>query len=307
MNARARVLGWSFALAALVAAASCDKSGSTNTAGGQGGAPVDGAIVLRYKLGATKLQQRGTFDVNITGAGQFGEAVVRYTAALELVPAGDKLKVVWGLSEITGLETKGFYQAPAGDDTKAVMLAEAKGAFLVDARGRLDEAATEALAENAAKRERFEKLEAEATASGGEPKGSASMRILAMADSMVTLPDLPEAGLVVGKPVVVEEEEDITISGTVLPSESETKYTLVKIDESGSSRIAEIEIEVVTGGAAELPGGMITVEATTEGTMLFDIDGGFPVRYQITRSHTVAFGDNSLDSTTMIEATFDRV
>jgi hypothetical protein len=304
MNARAFVLALPLVL---FGAASCDKGGTTKPAGGTGSAPVEGAVVLRYKVDAAKLQQRGTFDMNTTGGGQFGEALVRYTAALELVPSGDKIKVVWGLSEVSELATKGMFADPAAtDDPKAVLLAEGKGAFLVDAKGKLDESATEKLAENAARRERFEKLEADAKASGGAPAASTGLRMLALTDTMVTLPDLPEAGLAVGTPLVVEEEEEAQMSGIVLPTETEMKYTLVKIDTSGTSRIAELEIEGVTSGATEVPGGMLTVDVTTEGTMLFDIDGGFPVRYQITRSQAFAFGNNTVESTIMLESTFDR-
>lgn len=308
MNVRARALRWSFALAALVGAASCDKAGSTHNAGGHGGAAtVEGAIVLRYKVDAAKLVQRGTFDMNTTGAGQFGEALLRYTAALELVKSGDDIKVIWGLSEISEFVTKGMFAAAAGSaDPKAVLLAEGKGAFLVDAKGKLDQVATDKLAENTARRERLVKLDADAEANGGDASGGAGLRMLAMTDTLVTFPDLPEAALAVGKPVVVEAEEEAQMSGIVLPSETETTYTLVKIDDSGSSRIAEIQIEGVTSGAAEVPGGMLTVDVTTEGTMLFDIEGGFPVRYQLTRSQTFTFAKNTVESTIILEATFDR-
>jgi hypothetical protein len=56
------------------------------------------------------------------------------------------------------------------------------------------------------------------------------------------------------------------MGGIALPIETEAKYTLVEIDDSGSSRIAELQIEAVTDGATEVPGGMLSVDMTTEGT-----------------------------------------
>ncbi len=297
-------------VAALLCASSCEKGGDTK-APGDGGAgaadPASGEVVLRYKVGAGKLSQAGKFDLNTSGGGQFGVATIEYTAILELEPQGDKLKVAWSLADIGKLEAKGMFEdTEGGEDPKAFLVAEAKGAFLIDELGKLDEKASEGLPENAVRRARFEKLEADAKAAGGEPKTSAGVKILALADSMVALPDVPKAGLVVGKPVTIEEEEDSEMGGIVLPSETETTYTLVKIDASGGARIAELQIEAVTSGAAEVPGGMLTVDMTTEGSMLFDIDAGLPVSYELTRSQSFAFGDRTFESTILIAASFTK-
>lgn len=297
-------------VAALVCTSSCDKGGGTMSPGDGGagaGKAAAGEVVLRYTLAAGKLSQAGKFDLNTTGGGQFGVATLEYTAALEMAPQGDKLKVAWALLEIGKLEAKGMFEdTEGGEDPKAFLVAEGKGAFLVDAFGKLDEKASEGLPENAARRARFEKLEADAKAAGGEVKTGSGIKILALADSMVAFPDLPKVGLVVGKPVVVEEEEDSEMGGIVLPSETETTYTLVKIDDSGGSRIAEVQIEAVTSGAAEVPGGMLTVDMTTEGSMLFDIDGGLPVSYELTRSQSFAFGDRTFESTILLAASFTK-
>jgi hypothetical protein len=295
-------------LLALACSTSCDKGGKTNgpDGGGAGKGASKGDISLRYKVAPGKLKQTGKFDMNTTGGGQFGEAAMEYTANLELVAQGDKLKVVWSLADIGKLDVKGMFEdtGGSGEDPKAFLVAEGKGAFLVDTLGKLDEKGTEGLAENTARRERFKKLEEEAKAAGGQPKTSSGVKILALADSMVTLPDLPADGLSVGKSVTVEEEEEAQMGGIMLPSETETKYTLVKIDDSGGTRIAELQIEAVTSGATEVPGGMLTVDMETEGTMLFDIDAGMPVSYKLQRSQSFAFGENTFESTIMLEASF---
>jgi hypothetical protein len=297
-------------VAVLACSLSCEKTGGTkNPDGADGGGKVAaGDVTLRYKIGPGKLQQRGKFDMNTTGGGQFGEAAIEYTARLDMVAQGDKLKVAWSIAEIGKLDVKGMFEDKGStEDPKAFLVAEAKGAFLVDQLGKLDEKATEALPENAARRERFKKIEAEAKAAGGEPKTSSGVKILALADSMVSLPDLPKDGLTVGKSVTVEEKEDSEMGGIVLPSETETKYTLIKIDDSGGTRIAELQIEAVTSGAAEVPGGMLTVDMTTEGSMLFDIDAGLPVSYKLTRSQSFAFGQTTFESTILLESSFDAV
>ncbi len=295
-------------LVALVCTTSCDKGGKTNGPddGGAGKGAAKGDVSLRYKVAPGKLKQTGKFDMNTTGGGQFGEAALEYTAVLELVAQGDKLKVVWSLAEVAKLDVKGMFEDKPGstEDPKAFLVAEGKGAFLVDALGKLDEKATDALAENTARRERFKKLEADAKAAGGDANAPSGVKILALADSMVALPDLPADGLSIGKSVTVEEEEEAQMGGIMLPSETETKYTLVKIDDTGGARIAELQIEAVTSGATEVPGGMLTVDMETEGTMLFDIDAGIPVSYKLQRSQSFAFGDKTFESTIMMEASF---
>jgi hypothetical protein len=295
-------------LVALACTASCDKGGKTSgpDGGGAGKGDSKGDISLRYKVAPGKLKQTGKFDMNTTGGGQFGEAALEYTAMLELVAQGDKLKVVWSLADVAKLDAKGLFEDKSGgaEDPKAFLVAEGKGAFLVDARGKLDEKGTEGLAENTARRERFKKIEEEAKAAGGQPKLSSGVMILALADRMLALQEMPEGGLSVGKTVTVESEEEAQMGPIKLPSETETKYTLVKIDDSGGTRIAELQIEEETSGATEMQGQMMSVAITTEGTLLFDVDAGMPVSYKIQRSESYELGQVTVESTTMLEASF---
>ncbi len=298
--------------AVLVCAVSCNKQGGTNTPdGGRGGkgAPAEGGIELRYGAAAAKLKQNGSIDMNTSGSGQFGQAAMEYSALLEFSPSGDKLKVVWSFADIGKLDLQGMFKDDGGGDTKSVLVAQGKGAFLVDRRGELDEKATEGLAENTARREHFKKLGEEAKANGGKPPaGAGAAQILALADAMIALPDLPKDPIAIGKTVVEEEQAETELggSGVMMPTDTETKYTLVKIDDSGGQRIAELQVEQSTSGASEMQGGMISLEGTIEGSILFDVDAGLPVSYKFTRSTMISFGQNSFETTMMMQASFEK-
>lgn len=295
---------------AISSGSACTPRGDTKTPDGKGGggAAEQGAgLQLRYAVAAGKLVQNGKFDMSTTGGGQFGEANLEFTANLELAPQGEKLKVVWSFADVGKLDTKGMFETKdaAAEDPKKLLVSEGKGAFLIDARGITDEEGSKGLAENVARRKRFEELE-KAAKSGAAPKMSGGVQVLAMADAMIALPDLPEQGLEVGKTVTISEEEETELggSGIMLPTEKETKYTLVKIDESGGKRIAELSIEGVSSGATEMQGQMLTVDATNEGSMLFDLDAKLPVSYRFTRTQSVAAGQMTFESTMVLEATF---
>ena len=300
------------ALACAAAGSACNKQGGTDSPGGRGGAagaPAAGdGVQLRYGLAATKLKQKGKIDLNTSGGGKFGQAAIEYSALLDVVPNGDKLKVSWSFADIGKLDLQGLYKDASGDP-KTMLLTEGRGAFVVDVLGTVDEKGTEALQETTARRERFKALAKEGGAGEGkEPSNAGALQLLAMTDAMVSLPDLPKESLAVGKPITVEREEETQLgdSGVMLPTDIESKFTLVKIDESGGQRIAELQVEVESSGATEMQGNMIAVESTTEGSMLFDLGTGLPVSYKFTRNTSFTFGQNSLENTMIAEAAFEK-
>lgn len=299
------------ALACAGAMGACNKQGGTDSPGERGGAagaPTGDGVQLRYGLAATKLKQKGKVDLNTSGGGQFGQAAIEYSALLDVVPNGDKLKVSWSFADIGKLDVQGLYKDAAGDP-KSMLLAEGRGAFIVDLLGTVDEKGTDALAETVARRERFKALAKEGGAAEGQaPKNGGTLQLLAMTDAMVSLPDLPKESLAVGKSITVEREEETQLgdSGVMLPTDIESKFTLVKIDESGAQRIAEVQVEVESSGATEMQGNMIAVESTTEGTMLFDLGTGLPVSYKFTRNTSFSFGQNSFENTMIAEAAFEK-
>ena len=298
-------------VASLVLVVSCSPRGGTEKPAGDGGSPKpvqQGAgVLLRYALAPAKLVQRGKFDMSTTGGGQFGEAQLEYTAKLELAPHGEQLKVVWAFADVGKLDVKGMFapKAGGGDEAKSLLVQEGKGAFLIDARGQTDDEASHGLAENAARNQRFAQMEKQAKA-GKAAKLSSGDQVLALADAIIVIPDLPEQGLEVGKTLTLalEEETELAGSGMMLPTQKETKYTLVKIDDSGGKRIAELQVQSVTSGSAEEQGATLTVDTTNEGSMLFDLDAKLPVSYRFTRTQSLSDGQSTFESTMVLEASF---
>lgn len=299
------VLGVVLALGGLL---SCEKSTATENPDGHGvrtAAPVGNDIELRYRFDAGKLRQTGTFDINTTGGGEFGAAAIAYTVALDLAAAGNALQVAWDVTDIATLEVQGnFADGGAATEPKAFLTTHGTGAFVVDATGRLDERATESLPSNAARRKRLEPL---ALPAGAAPApASGALRLLALAERMVELPELPVARLAVGASVIVDRDEDAEVGGIVLPTATATEYTLVKIDRSGNTRVAELQIQAVTRGATDTPDGKLMVTIDGVGLLLFDVDAGVPVRWQLKRTQTVELGPKGFESTVILESNYDR-
>ncbi len=289
--------------------ASCSKRRTSTTPGGdQSATTLVGDVLLVYADKPLKLKQIGQFDVDTTGGGQFGQLAIAFSAGLEFSPQGDKRKVVWSLSGVDKLDLKGMFAGEAGEDPKPMLVELGKGAFMMDAHGEIDEEAAKSLAENRARREKFDALTKDAEAAfkaGKQVKPPAAAQVLGMADAMLRLPGLPSKGLAVGKTTVIEEKDEAVLGGMKLPTESETKYTLVKIDDAGGKHIAEIQVEAVTSGAVETQGQLVTIEMSNEGTLLFDMDAGVPVSYQFTTSQTLAAGEQTFETTIISKGTYE--
>lgn len=291
-----------FALAASISA--CDKGGSTTPPAGDGAAAGDGAeqaqgTTLRYAAAPKTLQQNVTFETTQSGGGQFAEAKLQLVAKLAVDKDADKLKVIWNVEQVENLELGGALEPKEGDDPKAYVTEQGKGAYLTDLRGETDEEASEGLPENAAAKaemERMQKEMQEQAAAGKQPAVPAGVMVMAFLPRALQLPTLPEQTLEVGKPAKIEREEEQVLgeTGIVLPLEIETTYTLVKIDDSGGNRIAEVRMEGEAGGATETQMGMITYASSYEGTLLFDLDAQVPVSYE--RQNTDAYELGQLGS-----------
>ena len=312
-NAIAVRLGLVLSLVATLPACG-PKGGSTAPDGGGGagrGKDAKDGVALRYAAQPVKLEQIGQFDSNVRARGDYNEIAAKYTVGLELAPAGDKVKVMWSFADIDALDLKGsLAPKPGAEDPKAAMLRLGKGAYLVDLRGEVDEDGSKTLPENDARRKEVDALkkQAEEAEKAGKPFEAPVLAIMQTIRAMVSLPELPEAGLLVGKAVVSKTEEEVQLyeGGPKMPTETETTYTLVKIDTSGTKRIAEVQFESVTSGAAETQMGMLSLDSTTEGTMLFDIDGHIPVSIDLTSSQAFSSGSEQMfESTTMIKSTFE--
>jgi hypothetical protein len=369
MRCRSRILALVLLAGLGTTAAACGKSGP-GTVDPAGGAAKAGGITLRYGQAASKLKQVTSYEIKISGGGQYGEAKAQLTGLLDVQPAADKLKVHWKVAEVASLELKGMLKPkqeegkPAPKDPKEVLLAKGAGDFVVDLRGETDKEATKALPENEARRkeaeerrkareERAKAKQAEEAAAkeaaakggkgaakadkGGKPaKGDKDARANAAADPPATppaegagdpgaeeedgggmlasffegvfqLPTLPEAALEVGKEVKVQEEDTVPLGGDggpKLPIDSESVFRLVKIDETGGRRLAEVEFSIEASGATEMQGGMLVVDQTSEGSFVFDLTTNAPVRLDLTSSQTFSFGDNGQEVTTIISSEY---
>jgi hypothetical protein len=132
-----------------------------------------------------------------------------------------------------------------------------------------------------------------------------------MGGQVITLPDLPEVGLVEGKEIKVPtKEEDRNLGGQTLPIEVDQTYNLEKIDASSGARIATLKFKSAGSGAEEMQGGQGTMfvayEEETEGTLLFDLDANLPVSIKVEQATMISFGDNSAEQYLELEASYSK-
>jgi hypothetical protein len=200
-----------------------------------------------------------------------------FSGLLDIKPQGaDKLRVDYSVTDVRAFELTGNMNAKPKDgkpapDYKAKFLT-AKGALIVDLLGDTDKAATKALPENAPKKE--------GTEDEFDMSGFGSFLGLP--------PELPKDGLVEGKPLKVSKEEKENVFGLEIDMETETTYTLVKIDSSSGKRVAEIKIESESSGAKEMPGRQehhALDRRLLRGDPLFNLDDQLPVRSHIESTH----------------------
>ena len=277
-------------------------------------------VQLRYSSDARTLAQETDYEVTVSGGGQFGSAKAKLDGTLEVVPMGsDKLKVVWKIDSVDSLELKGVLEPKPKEgepapDTKQLLVEHGKGAFVVDLVGEEDDEATEALEENAAKDGGDEEGSTPAAEDGedegddnanGKPAGA--RQVLALFEGIFRLPSLPSGALQPETPLVLEEEGEVPLAdggGPKLPMETETKYKLVSIDESGGARIVEVSVERESSGATEYQGGMLVVDQSTEATLRFDLNKGIPVSVEATSTQSFSLGDQGQEIVSKVRSTF---
>jgi hypothetical protein len=291
MPRSSRLLRFSTAMALFGALGlgACKKSGDSAGPLATGGdpstrAPSGGGVVLRYKSGPAKIKEDLKVTFTGSGGGQGGEMKADITGLLDLSDAGtDKLKLAFSILDVRQFELTGGMK-PTPKDGKpvpdlAAKLKEAKGARIIDMLGDTDKAATKALPENAPKKE-------------GEPVDELDMSSFG---SFLGLPsELPKEGLVAGTPVKVSKEEKENVFGLEIDMETETTYTLVKIDDSSGKRLAEIKIESESSGAKEMNQGsksiMLSLDVTSESTLVFNLDDQLPVSNSLQSTQNFSAG-----------------
>lgn len=283
-----RLLRFSTALALLGALGlgACKKSADSAGPAPAGSDAVSpgGGVLLRYKPGATQLKEELKVSFTASGGGQGGEMKADITGLLDIADAGaNKLKVAFSILDVREFELTGGMKPEAKDgkpvpDLKA-KLKEAKGARVIDLQGETDKAATKALPENAPKKE-------------GEKADEFDMSSFG---SFLGLPsEMPKDGLTAGKPVKVSKEEKENVFGLEIDMETETTYTLVKVDESSGKRLAEIKIESESSGAKEMSQGgksiMLSLDVASESTLVFNLDDQIPVSNRLQSTQNFSAG-----------------
>jgi hypothetical protein len=271
---------------------------------GSAGDDATAGTPFRYTTEPTTLVETTSFSMSNTGGGQFFELTLGLTATLQVQPAGDDLRVAWTVDAVDELQLAGAFEPGDGKDPKAYLLQHGRGAYLMDRRGDVDEAKSSLLPQNEARNQEIARLQ-KAAAGGAAP--GAGPQILVFMPLVLGLPYLPTEGLTEGKVLTIEDTEDVELQGTgiVLPTETKRTYAYVKTDASGGTRIAELQHTVQASGETQAGDGVIVIETKEEGTLLFDLDRGVPLSYDVTRSETHQMGDTAGESTTVVHATWE--
>ena len=306
-----------WALGVLLATAACKPAPGIPTASPDGtdsagpgatGVPSEAATILRYDASARTLRQVGHLELIQRGAGQYAEAVVDLEAVISFEPKGDRLEVLWTVSDVTGLELRGALQRD-DDDAETFLETHGFGAYLSDLRGQAE--ADPELPKNLERESKLTAMRqqiADATAAGKPAPIIPGLQMLSYLPPLLQLPTLPEEALPLNEPVTVsrEEETELGETGLVLPFDVEVEYTLVRIEESGGTRLAEMVFEASAIGTQEGPGGEIVIESKQRGTLLFDLGRRIPVSYESTRTETIEMGQFSGETETTLRATWEE-
>ncbi|MBZ5713450.1 hypothetical protein [Nannocystis pusilla] len=272
----------------------CKKGADTAGPDGAGGsgAAVAGGTELRYKAGAYKLKADVKFSFKATSPQGVNEASGDISGLLDVSDAGDKIKVALAVAEVRDFVLgKDMLPPPKEGETPVDPKAAVQsftGAFVADMRGELDEAATKALPETAAAKE----------------KKGVEAAVAGFATGVLGLPELPKAPLVEGKQVETTERKDENLQGLVIPVDTTSKFTLIKIDSSSGKRIAEVKYESESSGAVEQGKQLITLEVAAEGTVLFNLDDQIPVRRTSSSTTNIAAGQMGVEIVNSIDSTF---
>jgi hypothetical protein len=288
------------ALALGVGISACKKdSGESKTPTATGGDTAEASnsagVTLRYNIRAQTLKKNVKGSFRFTSGRGGGSVSADLTGLLTVNAHGDDgLKVSFSVTELRDYTSE--MPQPPGGETPAepkdpkVIASAAKGATIINTRGEADEDKTKALPEN------------DRSALDPEAQG-----ITEMVAGFLTLPELPEGALEIGKPLTSSKEKDVPGPGGLkIPSEIDTTIKLLSIDDSSGKRIATIEIETEGSGAVETQGTMISLESSTEQTLVFNLDDMIPVSAKVQSTNAFSFGpQGSFELNVQYESSFE--
>ncbi|WAS92962.1 hypothetical protein [Nannocystis punicea] len=271
----------------------CKKGADTAGPDAAGGTADQAAgLELRYKEPPFKLKTDVKFSFKATSPQGVNEASGDLSGVLDVSDAGDKVKVGLSVTEVRDFVVgKDMMPPPKEGETPVdpkVAVQSFTGAFVADMRGELDEAGTKALPETAAAKE----------------KKGVEAAVAGFATGVLGLPELPKVPLVEGKTVETTERKDENLQGLVIPVDTTSKFTLVKIDSSSGKRVAEVKVESESSGAVEQGKQMITLDVAAEGTVLFNLDDQLPVRRTSSSTTNISAGQVGIEIVNSIDSSF---
>lgn len=280
------------ALLGALGVAACEKTPATATnSPSEGGATQGGGTVLAYKAAPAKLKQN--VQVSVTNSGVFAGSIKFDATGLLAVSdaGGGKLKVDYSMLEVRSVETTGQMtpkpkEGEPAPDLKARLLT-GKGARVVDLQGKLDADATKALPENA-------KQDKDGPGVG------------ALVGTFLGLPqDLPIAAMKEGEEVKLSKQETEDFNGLKLDMDIDLKYTLVKIDASSGKRLAELKIESEGSGAQESGQMQVSLNTSSESTVVLDLDSQLPVRAHVEVTQAGEAQKQTFEVRFVVDATYE--
>lgn len=263
-------------------------------------------VTLRYMATEQPLQQDVQLQLTQTRLGLYIEADLKVTAELRLAAEGEGLRTQWAVLDVSDLSLTGTVEPGDVDRVRTLLTEQAKGTTLTDAHGLVDVDATAAESANQARAQ---------AVSGKDAPAAASLLMSALAEQL-RLPQLPAAPLRPGEPLEIAEESEtvVTDAELVLPTTTVHRFTLARVDELQSGRLAEIALVIASVAQPELdPEAETEAEETepaaelqsqAEGTLVFDLDRNLPVSLELSGTETLRIGEQEVERSLQVRATF---
>lgn len=263
-------------------------------------------LTLRYAVPGASVQQDLELQLTRTRLGLYIEADLSARAELRLSGEGEALETRWTVTDVSTLSLDGTVEPDEADRVRALLTSQGKGTAIGDVRGLLDVTATDADPVNLA---RAAALREDETASS-----VASTMLMAALTEQVRLPRLPDDALTQGEPVEIAEESEtvITDADLVLPTTSVHRFTLHKVETVAGTRVAELELQIASVAQPEVdpqaeaddaePAAHL--ESRGEGTLIFDLDRNLPVSMELSRTDSFRIGEQEVEQTLLVRATY---
>lgn len=293
---------------ALSLGAACEKGESTST-------PEPADALSDVDDGKTRLKYpEGGFSVSATteqtftvSGGASGKRVVKSDGMIVATPIdGGKLRIEATNGDKIEYMAEGAFKDEVEEGKEPIdyvaRLTGAKSYAVIDRIGEVDGDATKALPENVARREAAEKKKA-------------SDEDLAVEDleasSVLDLPPLPTTGLVEGEVTKLDtKEETIETPGGDMPVEIDSTYVLKSIEDKDGMKVATVDIEVVSSGAAELALGQgstfVAFDSELTGTLWFDLASGTPIKWDAENLTEFHVGEKTFEQNQIVTSTYAK-